>query len=223
MQATLQTSGKPPLPKGYSPSHILTKRKCGYKFLLAYIFKATGKKTHPLIYGSDIHSDIAHGIFKSEDQTTQKMLMVAQNFLSKMPGNPIFETTFEDKNNPGKFYGTIFNQHFMCIFDVHWIKALQGVDWKASEHKETYEGDWEIQAYISNELFKQNYDHGLEKFTFVCLKDGYEYEAKSIYPGPVRTRTEKKIKNALDSIQRYEFEKKVSWACQWCEYQGMCI
>ena len=55
---------KSPLPKGYSPSHILTYRKCEYKFLLAYIFKAPVKTTyHPLLTGSDIHKDISKGIF----------------------------------------------------------------------------------------------------------------------------------------------------------------
>jgi hypothetical protein len=37
---TFQTFVKPPLPKGYSPSHILTYRKCEYKFLLAFVYKA---------------------------------------------------------------------------------------------------------------------------------------------------------------------------------------
>ena len=96
MQAKIQTFGKPPLPKGYSPSHILTKRKCGYKFLLAYILKAKGKEMKQLTEGSDVHSDISHGIFESNDQTKQEKLSIAHKFLCTMPDNPIFETDYLD-------------------------------------------------------------------------------------------------------------------------------
>ncbi|MDD3051956.1 MAG: PD-(D/E)XK nuclease family protein [Candidatus Cloacimonetes bacterium] len=221
-QATLQTFGKPPLPRGYSTSHILTKRKCGHKFLLAYIFKAKGKQTQPLKLGSDVHADIAEGKFISEDPDKQKMLNAALEYLNKMPDNPVFETTFDDKNNPGKFTGTVFESRFMGLFDVHWVDNRIGVDWKTGTMKED-KGDYEIQAYILNELFRQKYKHNLRTFEFVFLKSRDIYEAESIQNGAVRTRTERKIKNALDSIKRYEFEKKVSFGCQWCEYQGMCI
>ena len=95
---------KPPLPKGYSPSHILTYCRCEYKFLLAYIYKAQVKTTfQPLITGSDIHEDIAKGLFVSEDPNKQRMLTVASDFLSNMPESPIFETNFEDVENPRYF------------------------------------------------------------------------------------------------------------------------
>ncbi len=221
-QASLQTFGKPPLPKGYSTSHILTKRMCGHKFLLAYVFKAKGKPSDSAKFGSDVHSEIAQGIFKSYDPDKQKMLDIALGYLHKMPENPVFETTYEDKNNPGKFYGKIFDQPFMGMFDVHWVEERIGVDWKTGSQKED-KGDYEIQAYILNELFNQKYKHNLRKFEFVFVKNGEIYEAKSIQNGAVRIRTEKKIKNALESIQRYEFEKKVSWACEWCDYKGLCL
>lgn len=219
---TFSSSVKPPLPRGYSPSHITTYRKCEYKFLLAFIFKAKGQKTEQLTKGSDVHSDISLGVFKSDDLDKQKLLNVAFNFLQKLPENPIFETTFEDKNNPGTFKGTVFNYPFLATFDCFWTEGI-GIDWKSGEYHEKYKGDYEIQAYILNELFKQKYGYQLKKMYFVFLKDGYEYQAQSIYKNAIRTRTESKIKNALEDIKRCKFEKKVSWSCQWCEYRGMCI
>lgn len=221
-QTQLQTFGKPPLPKGYSPHHVITKRKCGRKFLLAYIFKAKGKQMPQLVMGSGVHTDISNGIFESTDPARQQLLNTAYNFLSKMPPDPTFETDFHDKNNPGVYKGTIFGLPFMAIFDVHWIVARIGIDWKLGTLKED-KTDYEIQAYILNELFLQTHKHNLRQLFFVSLKTGEVYEAQSIHNGPVRVRTEKKIKTALESIKRLEFEKKVSWACQWCEYQGMCI
>jgi len=213
----------PPLPKGYSTSTILTYRKCGHKFLVIHVFHAKIEKTASQSTGSDIHSDISECRFISEDPEKQRMLNVAQEFLSEMPTNPVFETTYEDPNNPGIFRGMIFGKPFIGIFDAHWVEERQGVDWKASKHNEKYDSDYEIQAYILNELFKQKYKHNLRKFTFVFLKDGFRYEAQSIYNGAVRNRTEKKIKSALDGISNYEFKKKRSYACQWCECKGLCI
>ncbi len=39
----------------------------------------------------------------------------------------------------------------------------------------------------------------------------------------VRTRTETKIKNVLNGVKQLEFKKKVSFACEWCDYKGLCI
>ena len=222
-QATLQTFGKPPLPKGYSPSHILTYRKCEYKFLLTFIYKAKVEtKYEPLLDGSSIHKDISECRFTSHDPEKQKMLDVAYNFLLDMPANPIFETSIEDKNNPGVYKGIIFNVPFLAVFDAHWSEGF-GADWKMSEFNEKYVGEYEIQAYILNELFKQRYGYQLKKMYFVFLKDGYIYQAQSIYKNAVRTRTETKIKNVLEGVRRLEFKKKVSWACEWCDYKGLCI
>lgn len=222
-QSTLQTFGKPPLPRGYSTSHILTKRKCGYKFLLAYIYKAKGKKTEHLLKGSDVHEDISKGVFVSDDPEKQQKLTIALGFLQKMPENPIFETDYKDKNNPGTYKGTIFEKPFMGTFDVHWIDARIGVDWKSGSYHEDYKNDYEIQAYILNELFKQKHGHYLRKFVFVFLKDGHQYEAECITNPKAWKRKGNMIQNALDSIKRLEFEKKVSWACDWCEFREMCI
>ena len=224
MQAKLQTFGKPPLPKGYSPYHILTYDKCGNKFLLIYIYKVHVKPTYqPILKGSDLHTDISLGDFESEDSETQKMLDIAREFLLEMPANPTFETSMDDKNNPGTYRGTIFSLPFLAVFDVHWINERIGADWKRSKHNKKYDDSYEIQAYILNELFRQKYGFPLEKFYFVFLKDGKRYEAQSIYPGEVRDRIEMKIKNILDSIRRLEFRKNVSWSCQWCECRGLCI
>lgn len=222
-QSHIQTFGKPPLPKGYSPSHVLTYRKCEYKFLLAYIYKVHVKTTfQPILLGSTLHEDISKGIFESEDTVKQKMLNVAQEFISEMPANPIFETNFEDKNNPGTFRGSIFGVPFLATFDVFWEDGY-GADWKTSEHKEKYDGDYEIQAYILNELFKQKYGYQLKKFYFVFLKDGFRYQAQAIYKNATRTRAETKIKNALTGVKNLEFKKKTSFACEWCDYKGFCI
>ena len=223
MQAKLQTFGKPPLPKGYSPSHILIYRKCEYKFLLTFIYKAKVEtKYKPLLDGSSIHKDISECRFTSHDLEKQKMLDVAYNFLLDMPANPIFETSIEDKNNPGVYKGIIFNVPFLAVFDAHWSEGF-GADWKMSEFNEKYVGEYEIQAYILNELFKQRHGYQLKKMYFVFLKDEYIYQARSIYKNAVRTRTETKIKNVLEGIRRLEFKKKVSWACEWCDYKGLCI
>jgi len=221
-QATLQAFGKPPLPRGYSTSHILTKRKCGYKFLLAYIYKAKGKKTESLTKGSDVHEDISKGIFVSEDPEKQKLLTVAQEFLSEMPDNPIFETDFSDKNNPGTYKGYIMDKPFLGTFDVHWLEGI-GVDWKSGAYHKEYKNDYEIQAYILNELFKQKHGYPLKQFVFVFLKDGFRYEAECITNEKAKTRKETMVRNALDSINRLEFEKRVSYSCDWCEFQGMCM
>lgn len=222
-QAILQSFGKPPLPKGSSVSHILTYRKCEYKFLLAFIYKVKVEtKYKPLLEGSSVHELISKNQFQSDDSNTQNLLSVAKNFLIEMPENPVFETSFEDKNNPGTFKGYIFDTPFLATFDVHWVEGL-GADWKLSEQKEKYYGEYEIQAYILNELFKQKYGYQLKMFYFVFLKDGSTYQAQSIYKGTVRNRTETKIKNALEGVKRLEFKKKVSFACEWCDYQGMCI
>lgn len=222
MQVNIQTFGKPPLPKGYSTSHILTKRKCGYKFLLQFIYKAKGKQMPHLIDGSNNHSLISQGIFESDDPETQGKLSIAKQFLDIMPTDPTFETEYGDKNNPGKYTGQIFNLPFVTYFDVHWVYERQAADWKSGTLKKD-KADYEIQAYISNELFKQTHKHNLRSMYFVSLKTGEIYEAQSIQNGAVRTRTETKIKNTLESIRQLKFEKKLSWACQWCEYQGMCI
>ena len=74
-----------------------------------------------------------------------------------------------------------------------------------------------------NELFKQKYQNNLRKFYFAFLKDGSSYEAQSIYDGTERSRTESKILNAIEGVKKLEFKKQVSWACEWCEYRGLCI
>jgi len=220
---TFSSFQKPPLPKGYSTSHILTKRKCGYKFLLAYIYKAKGQRMEHLQYGSDVHEDISKGNFESDNPETQKLLDVARTFLEGMPANPIFETSIKDKNNPGTYKGRIFDQPFLGVFDVHWVEERIGVDWKSGSFHEDRKNDYEIQAYVLNELFMQRHGHYLRKFVFVFLKDGYQYEAECITDARAWKRKGNMIQNALDSIKKLEFEKRVSFSCQWCEYQGMCI
>ena len=222
-QTNLQTFGKPPLPKGYSPSHILMYRRCEYKFLLAFIYKVKVEaKFQPLLTGSSVHEDISKGIFTSEDPERQKMLTFAQNFLNNIPSNPVFETDINDRNNPGTFRGSVFEVPFLAVFDVHCPEDRIGIDWKTGKQKED-KSEYEIQAYILNELFRQKYKHNLRKFYFVFLKDGTTYEAQSMFNGTVRNRTETKIKNALEGVKKLEFKKSTSWACEWCDYRGFCI
>lgn len=216
-------SSPPPLPRVYSTSHILTYRNCPHKFLLNYIFKLKVEtKFEPTLTGRNIHADISEGIFTSPDIIRQTMLTTAWDYLDQMPQHPVFETDFKDPNNPGVFKGRVFDLPFLGIFDVHWPEARQAADWKSGKlHKD--KAPYEIQAYILNELFRQQYKHNLRKFEFVFLKSGEIYEAQSIQNGPVRKRTETKIKTALDNIKRLEFPKKVSWACDWCDFKNYCI
>jgi hypothetical protein len=175
-----------------------------------------------LLLGSDVHEDIAKRTFFTEDQEKQKMLNVANNFLSKMPTNPVFETNFDDPNNPGVFKGHVFELPFLAVFDVHWIDDRIGLDWKTGNQRDD-KAEYEIQAYILNELFREKYKHNLRKFYFVFLKDGSIYEAQSIYNGATRKRTETKILNVLNGVRNFEFKKRTSWACDWCDYKGLCI
>ncbi len=223
-QAKIQPFGKPPLPKGYSPSHVLTYQRCEYLFLLIYVYKVVVKITYkPLIEGSNIHKDISKGNFISSCPETQQMLNVAREFLSEMPVNPIFETSIDDKDNPGTYRGTVFDNPFLAVFDTHWITERIGVDWKRSKHNKKYDDNYEIQAYILNELFRQAHGFPLEKFYFIFLKDGFRYEAQSIYVGETRAKIELKIITILENINRLNFPKHRSYACEWCDYRGYCL
>jgi len=176
-----------------------------------------------MLFGSDVHDDISKGIFESEYPEKQRLLNVAKLFLSETPCNPVFETNYEDKNNPGTYKGYLFEHPFIGTFDVHWVNERIGADWKTGNFHKEYKNDYEIQAYILNELFKQKHGYGLDKFVFVFLKDGFRYEAECITVDKAKKRKETMIYNALDSIKRLEFKKKVSFGCQWCDYQKMCI
>ena len=223
-QANIQLLGKPPLPKGYSTSHVLTYRKCKYKFLLAYIYKVKVEtKFKPLILGSNIHEDISRGIFISEEPGKQALLNVAHGFLNEMPANPVFETSISDTENPGTFKGSILEVPFLGVFDVHWPEERIGVDWKTGKFNEEYKNDYEIQAYVLNELFRQKYKRNLRRFVFVFLKDGFRYEAGCITDDRVRLRKEKMVRTALQEIKTLKFEKRISRACEWCDYRGICI
>lgn len=223
IQTTLDTEEKYPLPRGFSPSHIIGYRSCPRQFFIRYVLKIRIAVTSPILeMGSRVHDAIARQMFESDNPEVQAYLNVAKEAMRTLPSNPVLETTYEDKNNPGRFFGRCFSYPFAGTFDIHWLDPAMGADWKTGSYKERKNGDYEIQAYLLNELFKQKYGFYLTEFRLIFLKDGYEYYAKSLIQGRSRTVTEKSILNALRDIHARRFPRKESFACGWCEVSQYC-
>ena len=223
VQTTLQTEEKYPLPRGFSPSHIIGYCTCPRAFFIRYVLKIKPEYISPILeLGSNVHEKLANQIFESDNPDEQKYLTVAKESFDKLPENPIFETTYLDKNNPGKYTGFCFRYPFVATFDIHWLDPARGLDWKTGTYKERKNWQYEIQAYLLNELFKQRYKKDLTEFKFIFLSDGFEYRAKSRSHNGWKLRTEARIENALQDIQARRFDKKQSFACDWCDVQSYC-
>jgi hypothetical protein len=223
VQTTLQTEEKYSLPRGFSPSYIIGYRSCPRQFFIRYVLKVKPDFISPILeMGSRVHTAISQQVFRSDNPDEHAYLQVAREMLAELPGNPVFETTYDDPSNPGMFKGRCFSYPFIGFFDIHWVDPAMGADWKTGSYKQRKNPEYEIQAYILNELYQQKQGYKLNEFRFIFLADGEIYRAKSITPGSWRDRTEGRIKDAIRDIHAYRFPKKRSFACDWCEVSEYC-
>jgi hypothetical protein len=151
------------------------------------------------------------------------MLTVAQEILQNMPGNPIFETSYESRNNPGKLYGEVLGRKAVAILDVHWPDIAVARDWKTGKfHGEKYTEQYEIQSYFCGTLFEQKYDKPLEAMHFDFLLPNKTYTAKVIKDSRERSKVEYRINQVLKGIEKESFQKKKSKLCDYCQYNFCC-
>jgi hypothetical protein len=206
--------------KVFSPSQINTYRTCPKKYYFQYVKKIPIETKSPwLEIGSKVHSQISKHDFESKDLMIRMMLRNAQKFLNNMPRDPIMETTYEDKDNPGRFYGDVLGRRFVGIFDYHWPDKQMAGDWKTGKLNLRYTDSYEIQAYILNELYKQKYDKYLEKFYFNFIKLDKIYTPQCIKDG---SNINLMIEEALRGIEAREFERNLGILCNYCDYAKIC-
>lgn len=211
------------LPKVISTSQINTYRHCPKKYFFQYIMKIPVETKSPwLELGSKVHERIAKRDFVSSDLMIRIMLRNAQKFLNNMPPNPIMETTYEDKNNPGRFFGDILGRRAIGIFDYHWIDYPMAGDWKTGKFDQRFTDSLEIQSYILSELYRQKYDFPLKRFYFNFIKFGITYKAICITDEDVRSKIESNIRDALIFIEEGHFPRKRGILCNYCDYAKDC-
>jgi len=208
------------LPKVFSPSQINTYRQCPKKYFFQYIEKIPIEIESPwLEIGSKVHSQISEYNFESDDLQLKSMLRNAQRFLNSMPPKPIMETTYEDKNNPGRFYGDVLGRRFVGVFDYHWVDHQIAGDWKTGKLDLQFTDGYEVQAYILSEMYKQKYDKPLEKFYFNFLRIDTIYNPRCIKED---TDAKMQIEKALEGIESWSFNKSIGLLCDYCEYKSFC-
>jgi len=123
-----------------STSQILEFLKCPLSFKVKYVLKAPSPEppSPALEKGSRVHGAIADGT-TLEDAEEQAMVERARAWLATAPPDPIHETTYEDRNNPGRFFGDLLGTtRAIGIFDVHWNEPAMAVDWKTGGFKPKY-------------------------------------------------------------------------------------
>lgn len=206
-----------------SASKINSYIHCPKQYFFQYVEKIeVGIKSPWLELGSKVHGMIAKGEWQSDDTMIRLMLRNARKFLNNMPSNPIMETTYEDKNNPGRFFGDIFGRRSIGIFDYHWSDYPLAGDWKTGKLDERFTDSLEVQGYILGELYRQKYDVPLSQMYFNFIKFGKVYKAESIKPGATRNKIEHDIESALSLIDDEIFPKKVGRLCDYCDYREYC-
>ena len=214
-----------PLPTVCSTSQITTYGNCPRQYAYKYVLKvptlvtpeamAKGARVHEAIAASKVGTDI-------DDPEERQMVDRAARFLEVFPPNPVLETTYEDRKNPGRFYGDVCGHRFVGIFDVHWTGPNVAVDWKTGTYKPKYATPLETQAYILGELYRETYGDDLEVMAFVFLKSGDVHYARALGEGRSRTAAEKRIETALAQIAAREWPKKPSPLCGYCEHRELC-
>jgi len=175
-----------------------------------------------MLLGSRVHAKIAKFDFSSDVLLERHMLANAKKFLDAQPQNPIMETTYEDKKNPGRFFGEVFGQKTVGIFDFHWIDPAMAGDWKTGKLDIRYTQSYDVQAYILAELYKQTYNTSLHKFYFKFLRDGGLYQARSIAESSLRDQTTDLILDALIGIDSEDYRKCKGPLCNWCDARKLC-
>lgn len=211
-----------PLPKVFSTSQIGTYATCPRQYAYRYVLKIPTLVTPPaLVTGSRIHAAIATGD-SLDDTVEQTMVNRARQVLAELPPNPVIETTYEDRNNPGRFFGDVCGERFIGIFDAHWPADRIAVDWKTGKYHPRYTASQDLQAYVLGELFTQAYSEPLAEFRFEFLKDAATYRAKSLVPGRSRTKAQETILTAVSGIRARSFEPCTGKLCAYCEHAGVC-
>ena len=210
-------------PKVISASQIKTYLDCPRVYYLRYILGMKEPvKSDFLERGSRIHSQISNLDFESDNAEEQGFLLNAKNFLASKSGTPSFETSYESKENPNKFFGEICGRRAIAIIDAFWDEDPDAVDWKVSKLSKYNLEHYEIQAFFCSELFKQNKNKALKNFYFKFLKDDGLYAARILSEPEYKTKIEKKIRKALENIEEEKFEKKCGKLCEWCGFNGVC-
>jgi hypothetical protein len=172
--------------------------------------------------GSKVHEQIAKRDFNSTDLMIRTMLRNAQKFLNSMPPNPIMETTYEDKNNPGRFFGDILGRRAIGIFDYHWVDHPMAGDWKTGKFDKRFTDSLETQAYILGELYKQKYGNPLKQFYFNFIKFGITFKPECLSDETAKLNVESNIRDALTFIEKGHFPRKRGILCNYCDYVKEC-
>jgi len=206
-----------------SSSAINIYRQCPLKYKFKYIERLPILDAAPWMkHGSEIHRKISNHDFESKNLMDRIMLRNAKTFLTTMPPNPIMETTYEDKNNPGRFYGVLMGRAAVGIFDYHWRDVPIAGDWKTGKFYTRFNEHLEIQAFILDELYYQHYGNHLREFYFNFIKANTIYVPRCISITKVHDDIEYYITNALDQIDAGYFPMKNSTLCNYCEYKTEC-
>jgi len=211
------------LPKVISTSQINTYRHCPRKYFLQYVLKIkTDIKSEALEMGSRVHAGISSRIFKSDIPIEHLMLTRAKAILEMYPPNPILETTYEDPDNPGRIWGNLHGKRAICVFDFHWSDIPFAGDWKTGKFDPRYVDGFEVQAYISNELYKEKYGRPLNGFSFEFLKVGKIYNATCLVESEKKHEIEETLDQALENINLCKFDKCKGPLCNWCDLIEYC-
>lgn len=205
-----------------SASKINTYLHCPKQYFFRYVQGMPFVPSEAMLLGSKVHGKIAVFDFEADNVIEQHMLRNAKKFLNSMPRNPVMETTYDDKHNPGRFFGEVFGQKTVGIFDFHWPDYRIAGDWKTGKLDVRYTQSYDVQAYILAELFKQRYDRALEKFHFKFLRDGKLYSAKSIAESETRDKTTDLILDALVGMGSDDYRKRKGPLCNWCDAKKLC-
>lgn len=205
-----------------SASKINTYIHCPKKYFFQYVQGMPFVPNEAMLLGSKVHGKIAAFDFEADNTIERHMLKNAKKFLVKMPANPIMETTYEDKANPGRFFGEVFGQKTIGIFDFHWPTEAIAGDWKTGKLDLRYTQSYDVQAYILAELFRQKYGKPLGKFYFKFLRDGGLYPARSIAESELRDQTTDLILDALVGISSEDYRKCKGPLCNWCDARKLC-
>lgn len=212
-----------PLPRVFSTSQIVTYGKCPRQYCYRYVLRIPSLvKTEAMEIGSRVHDAIATGAGPLPSEDEQDMVRCARSYCEVFPRGAVYETTFEDDDNPGRLYGDVCGRRFIGIFDVHWPSPAIAIDWKTGSYKPKYTVDLETQAYILGELYNERYDHPLEKMLFIFLRTNTIHEAKALAPSRSRTTAVTRIEKAIDRIEARAFDPRRSPLCSYCDHAAIC-
>lgn len=206
-----------------SMSQILDYRNCPLAYKVRYVLNVEppGPPSDALERGSRVHTAIANGSDLA-DPAEMAMVERARAFLKAAPSDGIFETSYQDPDNPGYLVGNLHGIPAVGIFDVHWIDPPLAVDWKTGRFNRRYVVEYEIQAYVLNELYRQTYGHALDTMRFVFLRDGRIFDAGCLSESRSREVVAAEIDAAIAGIAAGLFERKVGPLCPHCDWWPYC-